>query len=146
MGCHFLLQGTFPIQGLNPRLLHLLHWQVGSLPQAPAGKPVLLPYRSEKTRQIKNLCITTTCKTDSQWELAVWLWELKLSLCESLEGWDGVGGGRELQEGGDLCILWLIHVDVRQKPTQHCKAIILQLKINKKRIDGKMNYWRHYTH
>ena len=26
---------------------------------------------------------------------------------------------------------WLIHVDVRQKPTQHCKGIILQLKINK---------------
>ena len=25
--------------------------------------------------------------------------------------------------------LWLIHVDVWQKPTQHCKAIILQLKI-----------------
>ena len=25
----------------------------------------------------------------------------------------------------------LIHVDVWQKPTQYCKAIILQLKINK---------------
>ena len=24
--------------------------------------------------------------------------------------------------------LWLIHVDVWQKSTQHCKAIILQLK------------------
>ena len=27
VGCHFLLQGIFPIQGLNPRLLHSLHWQ-----------------------------------------------------------------------------------------------------------------------
>ena len=27
--------------------------------------------------------------------------------------------------------LWLIHVDVWQKPTQYYKAIILQLKINK---------------
>ena len=27
--------------------------------------------------------------------------------------------------------LWLIHVDMWQKPTQYCKAIILQLKINK---------------
>ena len=27
--------------------------------------------------------------------------------------------------------LWLIHVDVWQKATQHCKAIILQLKTNK---------------
>ena len=26
--------------------------------------------------------------------------------------------------------LWLIHVDVWQKPTQYCKAIILQLKMN----------------
>ena len=28
-----------PTQGSNPRLLHLLHWQVGSLPLAPPGKP-----------------------------------------------------------------------------------------------------------
>ena len=27
VGCHFLLQGIFLTQGLNPRLLHLLHWQ-----------------------------------------------------------------------------------------------------------------------
>ena len=25
-------------------------------------------------------------------------------LCENLEGCDGVGGGREIQEGGDICI------------------------------------------
>ena len=36
--------------------------------------------------------------------------------------------GREVQEGEDICILWLIHVDVWQKPTQYCKVIILQLK------------------
>ena len=23
-------------------------------------------------------------------------------LCDHLEGWDGVGGGREVQEGGDI--------------------------------------------
>ena len=28
-----------PTQGSNPRLLHLLHWQVGSLPLLPPGKP-----------------------------------------------------------------------------------------------------------
>ena len=33
-------------------------------------------------------------------------------------------GGREVQEGGDI---WLIHVDVWQKPKQYCKATILQL-------------------
>ena len=24
--------------------------------------------------------------------------------CDNLEGWDGVGGEREGQEGGDICI------------------------------------------
>ena len=32
VGCHALFQGIFPTQGLNPVLLCLLHWQVGSLP------------------------------------------------------------------------------------------------------------------
>ena len=27
--------------------------------------------------------------------------------------------------------LWLVHADVWQKPTQYCKVIILQLKVNK---------------
>ena len=30
--CHFLLQGIFPTQGLNPCLLCLLNWQADSLP------------------------------------------------------------------------------------------------------------------
>ena len=38
-GCQFLLQGIFLIPGLSPHLLHLLHWQVGSLPLVPPGKP-----------------------------------------------------------------------------------------------------------
>ena len=28
VGCHVLLQGIFPTQGLNAHLLHLLHWQI----------------------------------------------------------------------------------------------------------------------
>ena len=32
-------QGLFPTQGLNPHRLCLLHWQVGSLPLGPPGKP-----------------------------------------------------------------------------------------------------------
>ena len=44
----------------------------------------------------------------------------------SLEGNDGMGSGREVQEEG----LWLIHVAIWSKPTQYHKAIILQLKIN----------------
>ena len=34
---HFLLQEIFPTQGSNPRLLHLLKWQVDSLPLSHLG-------------------------------------------------------------------------------------------------------------
>ena len=47
---------------------------------------------------------TTICKIDSQQEFAVWLRKLKQVLCINLEGWDGVGDGREVQKGGDICI------------------------------------------
>ena len=46
-------------------------------------------------------------------------------LCDNLEGWGGVGGMFKRQ--GIYVYLWLIHI-VWQKPTQRCKAIILQLK------------------
>ena len=39
-------------------------------------------------------------------------------------------GGRFKRER-TYVYLWQSHVDVWQKPTQHCKAIILQLKRNK---------------
>ena len=45
VGCHFLLWGIFPTQGLNPCLLRLLHWQVGSSLLVPPGKPLLLLYQ-----------------------------------------------------------------------------------------------------
>ena len=45
---------------------------------------------------------TTICKIDSQWEFPVGLWELKQG--NNLEGQDGEGEGREVQEGQDLCI------------------------------------------
>ena len=68
----------------------------------------------------------TICKTASQWEFPVWLRELKQGLCDNLEGWGGEGVGREVQEGGDMSVPIL--VDVWQKTTNFCKAIILQLK------------------
>ena len=54
---------------------------------------------------------------------------MELYILNKTEG-NGVGGGREVQEGGDIHIPRLIQVDVWQKPTQYCKAIFLQLKIN----------------
>ena len=43
----------------------------------------------------------------------------------------GVGGGREVQEGGDICIPMADSCCCMAETIQHCKAIILQLKINK---------------
>ena len=51
-------------------------------------------------------------------------------LSDNPKGWDGVRNGKEVQREGTYVYLWLIRVDVWQKPTQYCKAIILQLKIN----------------
>ena len=42
VGCHFILQGIFLIQGSNPCLLCLLHWQANSSPLLPPQKPPLL--------------------------------------------------------------------------------------------------------
>ena len=44
------------------------------------------------------------CKTDSQGIFAVWLCKLKQGLCINIEVWGGEGDGREVQEGGDICI------------------------------------------
>ena len=43
---------------------------------------------------------------------------------------NGVGVGKRLKREGMYVYLWLIHVVIWHKPTQHCKAIILKLKIN----------------
>ena len=39
VGCHFLLQGIFLMQGSSLCLLCLMYWQVDSLPTEPPGKP-----------------------------------------------------------------------------------------------------------
>ena len=46
----------------------------------------------------------TLCNIDSQREFAVWLRKLKQGLCINLEEWGGLGVGREVQNGGDICI------------------------------------------
>ena len=46
MGCHFLLQGMFPTQGSNIRLLH---WQADSLALSHLGSPFILQYTNIKS-------------------------------------------------------------------------------------------------
>ena len=54
----------------------------------------------------------TICKIGRQWEFAVCLRKLKQGPCINLEGWDGEGDGREVQEGGEYVYLRLIHIEV----------------------------------
>ena len=46
----------------------------------------------------------TICKIDSQWNLLYDAGRSNPALCDNLEGWNGVGGDWEVQEGGDTCI------------------------------------------
>ena len=50
-----------------------------------------------------------------------------LVLCDNIEEWDGVEG--RFKREGTYAYLWLIHIDIWQKPSQYCEVIILQLKI-----------------
>ena len=54
VGCHFLLQGICPTQGLNLHLPGLLHWQVDSLPLHHLGSPKVSPV------VLKSLCGVST--------------------------------------------------------------------------------------
>ena len=56
VGCHALLQGIFPIQGLNPSLSCLLPWQAGSLPLAPPGKAILLGRKESNSNSKHFIC------------------------------------------------------------------------------------------
>ena len=42
----------------------------------------------------------TICKTDNQWDFALWLKKLKQELGINLEGWDVVGYGRRSKREG----------------------------------------------
>ena len=60
--------------------------------------------------------------------------------------WQPRAGGmgwelEKVQEGVTYLYLWLIRVAVWQKPTQYCKAIMLQLKINHLRKHKCANQW-----
>ena len=59
--------GIFPTQGSNPRLLCLLHWQVGSLPLVPPGEPRLCAASAQTQQWLpspsrKILVLTMVCQ------------------------------------------------------------------------------------
>ena len=65
MGCHAFFQGIFPTYGSNPSSLCLLHWQTGSLPLVPPGKPpcLLSVQFSSVTQSWPTLCDPMDCST-----------------------------------------------------------------------------------
>ena len=66
VGCHFLLQGVFQIQGSN---LHLLHWQADSLPLSHPGSPqVLQAPTKEDTAQLFSSLHKLAGKTKTETE------------------------------------------------------------------------------
>ena len=72
MDCHqdslsmgILQTRIFPTHGSNPRYLYLLHWQTGSLPLVPPGKPPYLPsvQFSSVAQSCPTLCDSMDCST-----------------------------------------------------------------------------------
>jgi len=52
----------------------------------------------------------------------------KLVFWDNPEGWGGKRGAKGILDRGTHVYLWVIHVDVRQNPSQYCKVIIFQSK------------------
>ena len=85
----------------------------------------------DELREQRGNTPSTVCKTDSQWGL---LFEQGAQIWGSVtmkRGGKGREVGGRLKREGTYIRLWLVHADAWQKSKQHCKAIILELKINK---------------
>ena len=67
-------------------------------------------------------CIITICEIDDQSKFDAWNWALKAG---ALGQPRGMGWGTHVH-------LWLLHVNVWQKPPRYCKVISLQLQKKKK--------------
>ena len=69
------------------------------------------------------------CGAEDTWRISVSSSHFYCKSKTVLMGWEAEG---RFKREGLFIYQWLIHVDIWQKPTQYCKAIILQLKqINK---------------
>ena len=87
VGCRFLFQGLFPTQGSNLSLLHLLHWQAGSLPLAPAGKPTFKCSQLQpnwSTSQCPSSCHPFSSKLFYQWSALIFARSARLFKSTSL--------------------------------------------------------------
>jgi len=69
MGYRDPFQGIFLTQGCNLCLLHLLHWQVGSLPVVPPGKPLAFNKKNfcKKTVQMLSNLKVSVARYGESW-------------------------------------------------------------------------------
>ena len=90
VGCHFLLQGIFPTQGSKPCHLHLLDWQVDSLPLAAPGKTGIptevLKSRRKNSGADMKLPPWHTMKWEKTWSRTVLTVRYPLSKIKEKEG------------------------------------------------------------
>ena len=110
--CHSLLQGIFRTQRWKPGLLHCRQiFTIWATREAPKHT-----HYHVQNRQLMGSCFVTQGAQPGA------LWQPR-----------GVGWGWvrwRFKTEGTHVYLWLIHIVVWQKPTEHCKEIILWLKIN----------------
>ena len=72
-----------------------------------------------------DICTTTMCKTDNQWEAVVQHRRLSSMLCDDLEGWNG-GWQEEGSTGRGYIYTHMADSLCCTAETKHCKTIIPQ--------------------
>ena len=75
VGCHSVLQGTFPTQGTNSYLLCLLHWQAYSLLQSHLGNPPAQIFGVNTLSMVRALTfqlLDTTLRRDLRVSVTLW--------------------------------------------------------------------------
>ena len=81
VGWHFLLQGIFPIQRLNPRLLH---WQASSL---PLGPPPVSSYSIPSTLSTLCLLMSFSSGYKSYFPASLKVWYSGLNFVPNKKSW-----------------------------------------------------------
>ena len=64
--------------------------------------PVMVFLRKFPVTGLLGNMVVLLCRIGNQWEFVVCSDRSNPVLCDNLEEWDGLGGGRELQEGRDV--------------------------------------------
>ena len=154
VGCHFILQGIFPTQGTKPHLLHLLHWQVDSLPLYHQGNPRLC-FKKVKMEhwevwEIKLFCVETdkmSCTMGSispLLSLEWWWWWLRLDFLrrdewqEHLDRKDLTALVVSMEQGYMFCFQFEAFTSCALTP-----STLLELGVSEER-PGWIQSWKHW--